>query len=447
MANVAIFGAVIPKIKISQSWLTQLNSLQVFQLMRYGTLFLNSVLMSNFLTHVEDVSAYETLFLYGATFYTFWLSGINATLFPQKAIHGRKIYFNAFLVLVVLSVISGVVMALYSQTDATVPDKQLMQRYAIYTLVNAPTYLTEFLLILEAQYLHVLVYAAIIFLLQIACNVVPTLLGFDLFVVVDALLALSVAKLIYLLFLLKRYAEGRFNADITRQLLRKSAPMMLSLLFSGSLDFINGSLIRHYLGSLEFTRYRLGAREFPVFLIMTNTLSNVMSGEIAGHHAREDLAMGLQALKEKTGKLMNYLFPAAMIMMLASKTVFSMLYFNKPQFVDAYLIFNILLLLLVSRFIFPQTVLIGMHKNHYMAYASLLEWVSIIGCSLLLINTFGITGVALATVLGFYIEKITLFAFCKKEGVLLHQYLPVREWVMYSLVLWGIFIFLYFFPL
>ncbi|MCX6190629.1 MAG: hypothetical protein NTW54_13735 [Bacteroidetes bacterium] len=425
--------------------LTQLSSLQLFQLMRYSTLFLNSVLMSNFLQTVNEVSAYETLFLYGATFYTFWLSGINNTLFPMRAVHGKKIYFNTFLVLCLLSVVAGLAMMGYAYTDKTLPNQQLLQHYSFYTIVNATTYLIEFILILEHRYLHVIIYAAVIFILQILCNIVPAILKMDLFVVVHALLVLSIAKLIYLFYILKRFSIAQFEKTIAKSLVKKSSPVMLSLLFSGSIDFSNGYLIRHYLGTLDFARYRAGAREFPVFLIMTNTLSNVLSGKIAKFQIEDKLEEGLQLLKEKTVTLLRYLFPAAMLLMCISKYVFTLLYFNKPEFVEGYKVFNVLLLLLVSRFMFPQTVLMGIHKNRYLAFTSIIEFVCIFILAWLFVRPFGIVGVAFATLLGCYFEKTVLLYYCKREGIAVGKYLPVREWITYSSLLFLVFAVLHFF--
>lgn len=443
-ANVINFGARMQRPNLNNFKLTQLSSLQLFQLMRYSTLFLNSVLMSNFLQTVNDVSAYETLFLYGSTFYSFWLSGINNTLFPMRAIHGKKIYFNAFLVICLLSLLAGLAMMGYAYTDRTLPNQQLLQHYAFYTIVNATTYLTEFILILENRYLHVIIYAAIIFILQILCNILPALFKLDLFVVVHALFLLSIAKLIYLFFILKRYSIARYEKALAKSLVKKSSPLMLSLLFSGSIEFSNGYLIRHYLGTLDFARYRAGAREFPVFLIMTNTLSNVLSGKIAGFQVENKLKEGLQLLKEKTATLLRFLFPMALLLMLISKYIFTLLYFNKPEFIEGYKVFNVLLLLLVSRFLFPQTVLLGIHKNNYLAYTSVLEFIFIFVLAWFLVVPFGIIGVAFATLFGFYLEKMVLLYLCEKEGIAISSYAPVTEWTLYSLVLWTVYLFMFF---
>ncbi len=444
MANVIIFEARMQGFKINSFKLTQLSSLQLFQLMRYGTMFLNSVLMGNFLHTVNDVSAYETLFLYGSTFYTFWLSGINNTLFPLRATHGKKIYYNAFILLCVFSLISGLAMMGYATTDHTLPNQSLLQRYAYYTILNAVTYITEYILILEHQYLHVLIYAAIIFFLQIICNIVPTLLNFDLFFVVDSLLVLSLAKLIYMGFILKRFSSAIFDKILMLKVLKKSGPVILSLFFSGTIDFSNGFMIRHYLGALDFARYRAGAREFPLFLIMTNTLSNVLSGQIAAYNLKDQLDEGLTKLKEKTAYLIQYLFPISVILLILSKSIFTMLYFNKPEFVDGYKVFNVLLLLLVSRFLFPQTVLLGLHKNKYLAYTSILELAFIIIFAFILIRPFGILGVAFATLIGCYIEKTILLYFCKSEGISLRLYLPIKQWGFYSVILWLVYLAVFF---
>ncbi len=400
--------------------------------------------MSNFLQTVNEVSAYETLFLYGSTFYSFWLSGINNTLFPLRAVHGKKIYYNTFLVMCLFSLVTGLAMMGYASTDHTLPNQSLLQQYAYYTIINATTYLTEYILILEHQYLHVIIYATIIFFLQILCNILPALMKMNLFVVVHALFFLSVGKLIYVFFILKRFSVAAYEKVIAKMLVKKSSPVMLSLLFSGSIEFSNGYLIRHFLGALDFARYRAGAREFPVFLIMTNTLSNVLSGRIASFHLDNKLDEGLTLLRDKTANLLRYLFPVSLLLMFVSKYIFTLLYFNKPEFVEGYKVFNILLLLLVSRFLFPQTVLMGIHKNRYLAYTSIFEFACIFIFAYFLVQPFGIIGVAFATLTGCYIEKIILVYYCEKQGIATGSYLPVKQWTIYSFILWVAYLVVFF---
>ncbi len=226
--------------------------------------------------------------------------------------------------------------------------------------------------------------------------------------------------------------------------MRKSSPLMMSLFFSGTIDFSNGYLIRHYMGALDFAKFRAGAREFPIFLIMTNTLSNVLSGKIAEFHKEDKLSEGLDLLKQKTSTLIKYLFPVAILLLCISKYIFRLLYFKQVQFVEGYHVFNILLLLLVSRFLYPQTVLQGLHKTRFLAYTSVIEFGCIFILAWALVIPFGIYGVAFATVFGFYIEKAMLLYFCKREGVAAPSYLPVKQWATYSLLLWAVFITVFF---
>ena len=112
-----------------------------------------------------------------------------------------------------------------------------------------------------------------------------------------------------------------------------------------------------------------------------------------------------------------------------------------PSFRPAADVFMVYLLLIFSRLIFPQTILIGLQKTKPVMIASLLEVFFNIILSLILIPIYHLTGVVLATVLIFLLEKIGLMTYVYyKLGIKPQRYIPVKLYLFYSILLIGLFI-------
>ena len=227
-----------------------------------------------------------------------------------------------------------------------------------------------------------------------------------------------------------KYAIVSFHTRLIQEFMRKVLPFLFSILLAGSMDYINSYIVEFYFTPVDFAIFRYGAKELPIFLILANSLSNIYSGEIANYNKNGNLAEGLAKLKASSTRLMRWLFPATIFLMLVSKYFFELAY-NK-DLIQGYKIFNIYLLLIVSRMLFPQTVVMGLMKNRifYLVSSNYL----IINCilSFWFIGIWGIEGIAYATVISFMIEKILLIIYCKMEGVDVRKYTSLYEYLLYA---------------
>jgi Na+-driven multidrug efflux pump len=104
-----------------------------------------------------------------------------------------------------------------------------------------------------------------------------------------------------------------------------------------------------------------------------------------------------------------------------------------PRFLASAPIFNIYLLIVVSRLLFPQTILLSLQKNSIIFRATLIEWVANIALDGFFLYFFGMKGIAFATVIAYLIEKAILAYYCNKEGFRFADYVPVKAWILYSL--------------
>jgi Na+-driven multidrug efflux pump len=101
--------------------------------------------------------------------------------------------------------------------------------------------------------------------------------------------------------------------------------------------------------------------------------------------------------------------------------------------------------MVISRIMFPQTILIGMKKTRIVFWASLIEIILNIFLSLYLANTFngglGLVGIALGTVIIHILEKVFLMLYNYYVlGISPHQYTPMRWFIFYTICISIVFV-------
>jgi O-antigen/teichoic acid export membrane protein len=433
------------KLPYSQG-LNKFNSLQTFQFLRFGTFFLISILLAKIAILYQHeygmhlIGQYEKLMLVTSSLTFFWVGGITNTLIPyftnSDPETGKKVMFNAFIILLVFSVLAAISVVIIGRVIGK--DVDLYNMFALVVLLNTPTYIVDYMFYLNEKYKSLIKWGVVTFFAQIIMLCLPLYFKQSLTLAINLLLVLSLVKFNYTIILLMKFATVNVNFRLIKDFMIRSMPLMFSILLGGSMEYINSYIIGFYFSEEEFAMFRYGARELPIFLILANSMSNVYSGELARFNQEGQLKQGLTKFKNSSTRLMRWLFPATMVLMFVSPYLFKYAY--NDQLIDGYKIFNIYLLLIVSRMIFPQTVIMGMMKSKifYLISSNYL----IINCLLAFwfINLFGgIHGIAYATAISYLIEKIMLATYCKMEGIDFRQYTSIKEYLFYSALTVGVY--------
>ena len=90
----------------------------------------------------------------------------------------------------------------------------------------------------------------------------------------------------------------------------------------------------------------------------------------------------------------------------------------------------------------PQTILNGLKITKPIMYAAFFELVVNVALSLILVQFFGIAGIAIATFIAYLFEKIYLAIIVKtKLNIAVSDYIPVNIYAFYSAGVIVIFIF------
>lgn len=438
----------IPRIKL----IDNISGLQLFQLLRFAVFLVISIVFTkSHLTQVE-IGAWE-MFLFAASLLSFfWVTGIIQSLLPlyHRNMTYRKMgdngegkspeIFNAFIILSGMSILMFIFgHTLKGSVDVygfrgNVPYINLL---LLYILLSNPVCLNEYIYLLNNRSYRILQYGIYTFGAQLALVLVPIIIGKDIIWSIYGLLLITGVRWIWLIVLLRRYTDMTISVKFIREHLHYGAPLILSSLISGSGQYIDGLIITAYYDDpAVFAIFRYGAKEFPLVLMLANGLSNAMLPEFS---TRPRMAESLRTIKIKSEKLMHYLFPSAMVMMLFSRWLFPRMF--TPDFVRSADVFLLYLLLVIPRLVFPQTILIGRKKTRVTMLAALLEQAINIPLSLFLVKHYGVVGVALATFIVYTLEKAFLAWYLwYKMKIKPSEYISVNVWLIYSALLCLLFV-------
>jgi O-antigen/teichoic acid export membrane protein len=170
-------------------------------------------------------------------------------------------------------------------------------------------------------------------------------------------------------------------------------------------------------------------------MLLANALSTAMLPEFANKNL---LKQNLIKLKTSVTRLSHFLFPVTAVLLMITHSVFPIIF--NPKFAESATIFNIYLLIIISRLLLPQTLLNGLQISKPIMTAALLELILNVSLSLILVRFLGINGIAFATFIAYLIEKIYLSIEVKRRlNVGLTDYIPVKIYTIYSFTILAIF--------
>jgi O-antigen/teichoic acid export membrane protein len=427
--------------------------LQFSQILRFITfLIISAVFTKHKLTHLtaEEIGDFELMMLLASALSFFWVTGIiqsflplynNNPIFKKRTDFRQKSpeIFNTFLLLTFFSVAFALLIYLFRNNIYVYKDLRVIPHVTplvIYFILSNVTPLIEYIYYVRDRPYQIVNYSLWLSIAQVGlvCGAVILKLGIDM--AIWALVAVTLVRFIWLLILLERYAEFKFSLLYIKTHLRLGMPLVLSCLLSGSSQYIDGFIASWTSLPDKFAVFRYGAKELPFASSMASGLGNGLLTEFS---SPDKMKRALYELKTKSLKLMHYLFPISIVVMLFSKWIFTNLFNeNFSRSADVFMVYG---LMVISRMVFPQTILIGLKKTRIVFWASLLEIILNITASLLFIPHYGIVGIALGTALIHILEKLFMIIY---NYYVLHisprAYIPIQWYLFYSLLIGAIFI-------
>ena len=415
-------------------------------------LIISIVLTKSHLTRAE-IGQWEMFMFISGLITFFWVTGIIQSLLPLY--HRNKTFrklgdngtskspeiFNAFLLLCFFSLLFFALGHSFKGNfsvfhfSGNVPYINLL---LLYILLNSPVQIIEYIYLLNNRAYRIFQYGAYTFSAQLIFIVLPLILGKDITWSIYGLLAITVVRWIWLIILLRRYSEIKISYEFMKEHLYLGIPLILTTLISGSAQYTDGVIISAVFRDPEkFALFRYGAKEFPLVLMLANGLSNAMLPEFS---TRERMKESLAKIRSKSVRLMHFLFPTAIMMMLFARWIYPRMF--NPEFYRSADVFLIYSLLIIPRLIFPQTILVGRKKTQITLIAAILELAVNIPLSLLMIKwNYGLVGVALSTFVVYLISKAFLVGYLWfKMKIKPTEYIPVKVYMLYSALIGIVFV-------
>jgi len=423
--------------------LGNISSLQFFQLLRFSTFLLIGVVFTKTGLGKAEIGQYETvLFVAGAVSF-FWLNGLIQGLLAVSGKPDKKTaqFFNAFLLLSGLSVLAIVFLFLFGKTlsqsllkHSGLPFQGYLSAYLFFSV---PASLVEYIYLLKNKAKNIVMYGTISFLLMLLFVSIPAIIWESVEYSLAGLVASAFFRYIWALVLLKKYSILKFSFPFMKEHFRLSWPLILSALLSGSAQYIDGFIVTAYFDEAAFAVFRYGAREFPLVLLLTNAFSTAM---IPRFSEKEETGEVLQEIKNYSKKLMHWLFPLSILLLGTTHLLFPLVF--NAGFSQSATIFNIYLLLIISRLLFPQTILIGLRQTTIIAWASFFEIIVNVSLSLWFARLWGLPGIAFGTFAAYIFEKIFLSVMLAgKMNIPVRKYLNISLHLSYSVLLVIVFYF------
>jgi O-antigen/teichoic acid export membrane protein len=366
----------------------------------------------------------------------------NNNSYPYRSEHNKQKspeIFNSFIILLFLSLliaITGFLVKDHIQVYKGGEQLPYASYLLLYLLLSSPACLIEYIYLLYNQSEKIISYGLIVFSLQIVFVVFPVMLGYGLISGIWGLMFVTFLRFIWLIVLVNKYSELKLSWPFIKEHITLAFPLIISILLSGSAQYIDGIIVSAKFPPEKFAIFRFGAKEMPLVVTLAVGLNNAM---LTQFNSKFRMKIGLLTLKKRSLRLMHILFPLSIMLLFFSNKIFPALFTDRfNQSADVFMVY---LLLIISRLLFPQTILIGLKKTKIVMMASIIEIILNVGLTLLMIPTYGIVGVAVATVLIFLFEKIVLICYNYfKLGIKPNDYIPIPWYLIYSVIIVVLFV-------
>jgi O-antigen/teichoic acid export membrane protein len=434
--------------------------LQFSQLLR----FLTFLVVSIFLTKISqitpsnphpiitksDIGDFELMMLLAGALSYFWVTGViqsflplynNNGVFPKRANDRAKSpeIFNTFLLLAFFSFGFAFLLWIFRDNIYVFKDLQkvpYVHLLIIYFFLNNTTPLIEYIYYVRNRPYPIVYYSFFTSVALVLMVCLPIWANWGMKAGIIGLIILTAIRFIWLLVLLAKYAKFKFSWKYIATHLRIGSGLIGSSLLSGSSQYIDGFIASWSLDPAGFAVFRYGAKELPFASSMSAGLNN---GMLTDFDTPEKIKHALYDLKNKSLRLMHYLFPLSIVIMICSKWIYNNMF--SPEFTRSADVFMVYLLMVISRMLFPQTILIGLKKTRVVFKASLIEIVLNIIVSILLIKPYGIVGIALGTTIVHILEKAFMIGYNYYAlKIPPKAYIPFNWFLFYTALITSFFI-------
>ena len=408
---------------------------QAFNVSRQIAIIIGSIILTKSAMSTLDIGKFETLNYLGQFISVFWVNGMTQAflaIYPKVAEVEKKAFISStFTFFLGISFICSVILVVGRPLllPFLIESKTIEGFYwfSLYSFINIPSMLIPSILMLKKQSSELLKFTIFYFLGYIILFFLNLIFGGKLINLLILLNAFAFALLLMSGRLSISFNLNAYKLQWVKRLTLIGSPLIGYAILSGIAPIYDSWLVqRFYEDKSIFAIFRYGAREFPLTVTLAIGLGTALVPLVS-----QNLSQGVKEIRLRSKRLYPYIFGTSALLLLGSKYFFPLV-FNE-SFAASAPVFNIYILLIISRMIYPQTIMLGQKRTKALLYIAILELMINIFVSLALAFKFGLLGIAAGTVIAFSSEKIMQIIYLKlKRGISIHHYVDVKPYALYS---------------
>lgn len=379
-----------------------------------------------------DLGHYELFLFVLSSITMFWSGGIKNAMFSwYSKLSGKEQQQFPWLAYCLLLILSSAVsifiwlaatwiMALFSADGLALYWIYL----CLYLVIAVPLVMIETVFFLRKEARRLLQYTywshfGLLILTLIVAFYSPQIMSF-----IYLLIGWAIVRLVYLFFYLCSTSDFSISWAKVAPFLVFSLPLIFNMLLGSAMDIVDGMFVSHFFDPSVFPVFRYGARELPLSGLLFSTLSVALIPTIL------ECGSTTMVIRERATRLMHFLFPFSLVLMVLSPFIFPLVY--EDAFRSSAYIFNIYLLIISSRVLLPQTFTLAFHEHKILIWSSVLEILVNVGLSFWWMQLWGIYGLAFATVVAYFVQKVILLIYnYRKYHIRFNQYVDVKYYTIY----------------
>jgi len=415
------------------------QSYQLAALMRQGVGVLVAILLAKSPLAATGIGQYEQLLYVGGVLSSFWLTGLVQALLARYAnlAEAKQQAFLGLAYVVVLLAGAGLALLAWGLQSWWLPLLVGQSRlegllpFLVYLVLNLPIFLLDNYYLLWKRGRELFWFAVVSHSLQLPLLLLPIYLGYGLMGGLWGLVVLAVLRQAWMLLRIRAVVQWTFDKPLARSWLTAALPLVLyALVGTLSVSFDSWLVNWAYGGDQRtFAIFRYGAREFPLAMALSAAFGAAMLPVLS-----KDFAAGALELRRRSLRLFHLLFPLTIVLVWSSSWWFPKLF--SPTFAESAPLFNVFMLITVSRLVFSRTVLVSLNENRLVFYGSLVELAFNIVLGFMLVSQMGLIGIAWATVAAYTLEKLMMCGYLYyRYGLAPKRYIPLSWLTVYSSLL------------
>ncbi len=409
---------------------------QLSFLLKQAAVIIGSILIAQSVLSLEQIGKLEWLFYLGYIGTFFWSNGLLQSSLksaPDESPAKRdEVLWNVFSAKAFLAVLWTICMLIaypFILNDLHIGFPTYLF-FVIWIIGSVCSAFLPFLFYRRHQHKNLMLFNTLYFSIYIGIFLFFMLEGIELESLIISLGffgILLIAGTAKAAFPLKK---DRFRKSNIALPLMTALPLIGYAFMAGLAVVTDGWLVRFWSNDDKvFAIFRYGARELPLSLAASVALSGAVIPLLSS-----SLESGLAQLKKRALSWMHILFPLCMALVLSSTYLFEWLY--SERFTESVVLFDVMLLLVVSRLIFPQSILLAKGAYRLIFKVSIFEILLNIAVSICLLHYFGLIGIVMGTVIAFLFEKIIMiFIIRKRYQIPLNSYHSWQWHLLYTILL------------